>query len=262
MRISQRVASSADWSLVDTVPKDRDSLLFQNYRQILMKRSQHYFPQNEGDVYLAVVEHGETYIIDPFDLHPMDDEGRANKWELAAYSTAKTTYNIVPFSDNTGTYLAALTPIFRNGRIVGLLGAEYDSATFGEFQGLVRKAFWLSILPAILLSLMLAYVLATMFVEPMEIFRRIDETAIEQSAAGTAKDNPLSCLSAREKEVAELVRRGLRNKEIADALVVTPETVKQHLKNIREKTGLTRVDLAVQAEARRILLIQESTPLA
>ena len=52
--------------------------------------------------------------------------------------------------------------------------------------------------------------------------------------------------------MAELVRRGLKNKEIAEKLVVTPETVKQHLKNIREKTGFTRVDLAVHAEASRI----------
>jgi DNA-binding NarL/FixJ family response regulator len=49
--------------------------------------------------------------------------------------------------------------------------------------------------------------------------------------------------------VAELIRRGLKNREIADKLVVTPETVKQHLKNIKEKTGLTRVELAVEVYA-------------
>jgi DNA-binding NarL/FixJ family response regulator len=119
----------------------------------------------------------------------------------------------------------------------------------------VVKAFWLSILPAILLALVLAYILATMFVEPMEIFRRIDESAaqLNRAAAGTIGDDPLGRLSPRENEIAELVRRGLENKEIAEALVISPETVKKHLKNIKEKTGLGRVNLAVQAEARRVL---------
>ena len=141
-----------------------------------------------------------------------------------------------------------------------MLSAQYDSATYDEFQAIVRKAFWLSILPAILLALTLAYILSTIFVEPREIFRRIDETAAEQrSVPGATRHDPLSCLSPREREVAELVRRGLKNKEIADALVVGTETVKQHLKNIREKTGLTKVDLAVQAEASRVLAAQEAS---
>ena len=111
----------------------------------------------------------------------LDEIGKANKWELAAYATGKTTYNDVPYSDNTGTYIAALTPIYRNGRIVALAAAEYDSATLAEFQGIVSRAFWLSVLPAILLALWLAYVLAALFVEPMEIFRRIDETAARRA---------------------------------------------------------------------------------
>jgi len=254
VRISQKVAASADWSLIGTVPKKRNSKLFEQYRNALTKMSQQNFPQNQGAVYLVVVDHGEDYIIAPSDQYPMDDDGKASKWELAAYATGKTTYNVVPYSDNDGTYLAANTPIYRNGKVVGLLGAQFDSATYDDFEGIVRKTFWLSIVPAILLSLVLAYFLATMFVEPMEIFRRIDETAAEQRVTpGSPKDDPLSRLSAREREVAELVRRGLKNKEIADELVVSSETVKQHLKNIREKTGLTRVDLAVQAEASRIL---------
>ena len=146
--------------------------------------------------------------------------------------------------------LAAYTPIRRDGKIVALLEAEYDSATFTEFQALVKRAFWLSIGPAVLLALLLAYVLAATFVEPMEIFRRIDETAAAARGPGGA-DDPLASLSPRETEVAELVRRGLKNKEIAEQLVVGAETVKKHLKNIKDKTGFTRVDLAVHAEARR-----------
>jgi DNA-binding CsgD family transcriptional regulator len=50
----------------------------------------------------------------------------------------------------------------------------------------------------------------------------------EQPAAGAA-------LSVREHEVLALVRDGLRNAEIAEALWVSPATVRKHLENIYEK---------------------------
>jgi len=46
-----------------------------------------------------------------------------------------------------------------------------------------------------------------------------------------------SNLTAREHQVAELVERGLRNKEIAGSLGIQTGTVKIHLKHIFEKTG-------------------------
>ncbi|HEV3157079.1 MAG TPA: LuxR C-terminal-related transcriptional regulator [Candidatus Baltobacteraceae bacterium] len=257
VQISQTVAATEDWSLIGTVPRKRDSALFRKYRRDLTELSHHYFPQNDGSVYLVVVDRGEDYVISPSDQHTMSmyDDGRASKWESDAYTSGKTTYNVVPYSNQDGTTLSAQTPILRDGKIVGLLTAEFDSATSEEFQGIVRRAFWLSILPAILISLVLAYALAAMFVEPMEIFRRIQETARTQGteSPGTPAANSLDRLSPRERDVAELVRQGLTNKEIAERLVVTPETVKQHLKNIREKTGFTKLDLAVHVEARRVL---------
>jgi DNA-binding CsgD family transcriptional regulator len=45
-------------------------------------------------------------------------------------------------------------------------------------------------------------------------------------------------LSPREREVLELVRDGLRNAEIAEALWVSPGTVRKHLENIYEKLGV------------------------
>lgn len=44
-----------------------------------------------------------------------------------------------------------------------------------------------------------------------------------------------SLLSIREKEVLELLAKGLLYKEIADKLGVTHETIKKHLKNIYQK---------------------------
>lgn len=52
--------------------------------------------------------------------------------------------------------------------------------------------------------------------------------------ARNAEKAPL-LLSAREIEVAVLLCKGLRNKEVADSLCVSPTTVMTHRKNIMEK---------------------------
>lgn len=59
-------------------------------------------------------------------------------------------------------------------------------------------------------------------------------------------------LSERERGVAELVARGLRNREIAAQLNISENTVKRHLQSIFSKTGAhDRVELAAMAAAQK-----------
>ena len=51
----------------------------------------------------------------------------------------------------------------------------------------------------------------------------------------TASDRAAAALSSREREVLALAAEGLRNAEIAEALWVSPATVRKHLENIYEK---------------------------
>ena len=61
-------------------------------------------------------------------------------------------------------------------------------------------------------------------------------------------------LSPREQEILELVAAGLTNQEIADKLVISPETVKKHAGTIYGKLGVrSRTEAVARARALDIL---------
>ena len=68
------------------------------------------------------------------------------------------------------------------------------------------------------------------------------------AAAGVAARNRVT-LAPRERELIGLVRKGLRNREIASELGVTEGTVKVYLHSIFDKTGVAnRTELAMRAD--------------
>lgn len=66
----------------------------------------------------------------------------------------------------------------------------------------------------------------------------LDES-ITNALLHEAEPAPMA-LSAREMEVAVLVARGLSNRQIAQELVLSEETVKSHVGNVLAKLGLTQ----------------------
>lgn len=66
-----------------------------------------------------------------------------------------------------------------------------------------------------------------------------DQALARQAGMRTrAKQAPDAILTPRELEVLELLARGFRNRDIANALVISPSTTKVHIRHILEKLGV------------------------
>ena len=73
-------------------------------------------------------------------------------------------------------------------------------------------------------------------------------------AAKLAQRRTAPQLSAREREVLELIVRGRSNKEIGSALGVAENTVKNHVRNILEKLQLrSRMEAAMYAVREKLV---------
>ena len=81
-------------------------------------------------------------------------------------------------------------------------------------------------------------------------------TRLSQEPEPISGSAPL--LTDREVEVLRLVARGSANREIADELVISENTVKNHVRNILEKLHLhSRVEAAVYAHRQHLLPTDE-----
>lgn len=79
---------------------------------------------------------------------------------------------------------------------------------------------------------------------PKDLARRI----LAEFAARTAPADPDARLTEREREILDLVASAMTNKQVAQALYISEQTVKNHVKKILHKLRLkNRVELALHA---------------
>ncbi|MGH7488793.1 MAG: response regulator transcription factor, partial [bacterium] len=83
------------------------------------------------------------------------------------------------------------------------------------------------------------------------VFTRLKELSANDAPAA---DDPLS---PREREVLALIARGLTNREIAEALVISEHTARNHVTSILDKLGFSRRAEAAAYAARLGLLADE-----
>ena len=79
----------------------------------------------------------------------------------------------------------------------------------------------------------------------------VDNKIVQQLLMPRSQPQPVSRLTGRETEIADLVSRGLRNKTIAQRLHLSEGTVKMHLHHVYEKLHLGgRAELAWMAHGK------------
>jgi DNA-binding NarL/FixJ family response regulator len=78
-----------------------------------------------------------------------------------------------------------------------------------------------------------------------------DETPVQVQSlppAPPTRERERSPLSQREREIVALVAQGFKNKEMAEKMFISEQTVKNHLHNIFDKLGVSdRLELALYA---------------
>lgn len=119
----------------------------------------------------------------------------------------------------------------------GVSGFILKDATVEEMVNTIRAvAQGANVLPAELTS---------------SLFSQIARDCVERGRAATLE---AVRMTAREREVINLIGEGLSNKEIAESLEIATHTVKSHVRNVMEKLTLhTRLQIAAyahRAEAR------------
>jgi DNA-binding NarL/FixJ family response regulator len=68
----------------------------------------------------------------------------------------------------------------------------------------------------------------------------------------------ISSLTDRERQVIALIAEGLKNKQIAERLFISPTTVTHHLSSIYSKLGVSdRLELVVYAFANKLAKMPE-----
>lgn len=84
--------------------------------------------------------------------------------------------------------------------------------------------------------------------DPLELLRSLPEWLAESATTAARETLRHGDLTRREVEIVELVAQGKSNREIADALFISPKTASVHVANIKEKLGVsTRLEIALWA---------------
>jgi len=92
------------------------------------------------------------------------------------------------------------------------------------------------------------------------VMRQFATAAEAAGANGSGKTRERSPLSTREREIVQLVAQGYKNKEMAEKMFISEQTVKNHLHNIFDKLGVSdRLELALYAIHKGLHLAGEPT---
>ena len=97
-------------------------------------------------------------------------------------------------------------------------------------------------------------------ISPSMASKLLTEFNVLSKRADERQQFPAPQLTVRELEVLKLVAKGMSNREIADELYISENTVKNHVRNILEKLHLhSRMEAVIYAVREKLLDIRDDT---
>ncbi|HWM89266.1 MAG TPA: response regulator transcription factor [Thermoanaerobaculia bacterium] len=136
-----------------------------------------------------------------------------------------------------------------------VLGLEQEDETLLEFiEAGVRGYVLRSATPAGLAEVIRSVHLGETPCSPRIAASVVERIALLAREREVLDQLDLGPLTAREREILSLMAKGLRNKEIGRQLLITTQTVKNHVHNILEKLQVHRRREAVRLACERGLL--------
>ncbi|GAB3205095.1 response regulator [Marinactinospora thermotolerans] len=153
------------------------------------------------------------------------------------------------------TACAGIKDVAPTSRIVMLTSSDEEADLFGALRagavGYLLKSVSVAELPTAVRAVHKGH----SFLTPAMAAKLIREfTASSGRERGGPVPVPPPALSTRETQVLRLIARGLSNRDIAAELVISDNTVKNHVRNILDKLQLhSRVEAAVYAVRENVL---------
>ncbi len=139
--------------------------------------------------------------------------------------------------------------------VVVLTDADDDAALAGAVRAGARGYLLRDTTADELVEAVVAVAAGNSLLSPAMAVRLLDEFAVLVRRHDSAAEGAAS-LSRRELEVLTLVARGLNNRSIAEALFISENTVKNHVRNIHEKLQVhSRMEAVVRAVRDGVLQI-------
>ena len=127
-----------------------------------------------------------------------------------------------------------LLAAFPDIRVVMLTTFEQDDYIFGALSAGASGFLLKRTRPEELVAALHTIAAGDALLSP-SVTGRVIERMAQQPAPDDSRDARLDELTAREREVLDLMARGLSNSEIADLLVIGESTVKTHVKRVLAK---------------------------
>jgi DNA-binding NarL/FixJ family response regulator len=135
------------------------------------------------------------------------------------------------------TATAEITRAGCRARVVMLTTYEHDDYIFRSLRAGASGFLLKRTRPEDLIAAVHTIAAGDALLSP-SVARRVIDRMAQQPTPDLAEQAKLDELTARERDVLQLIARGLSNREIAAALVIEESTVSSHAKRIRSKLGL------------------------